>query len=269
MGFLGRFLILVLILKTPEMATAKVPMAPPLADFFNTFTDHSLFDKPDTISRDQWLELLKSQFPELKIVVLALPAPQFPNVPPLEFKDNSVDSTSQEYYHQYSLTMIQNVAFYAAPGAGINDDFDRPEINSPLLVLRENTPFHALMHETGHFLIDHEQRKAISDNSFPNITNPSLLRILASVGEESFVDALLLSQAEAFSWKLTQICPRHKYLSQNNQVLKFHLDELQKTETDLSVEDRALVDEIADLYRWTRRLQSQWHTDCFLWAFKN
>ncbi len=269
MGLLGRILFLTLILQTSLVARAKTPPSLPLPDFFHDFTDHSLFKETDPQNRDLWLMHLKSQYPELKIVVVALLAPQFPDVPPLHFKDDSVIPIAQEYYHQYSLTMIQNVAFYAAPGAAVNDDLDRPEIDSPLLVLRENTPFHALMHEVGHFLIDHKQRKDLIDQSLPRIVFDRLIEILSGVAEESFVDALLLTQAETLAWSLSEICPRHKYLSQNNQVLKFHLDDLRKKVTALSKDDKAIFDELADLYRWTRQLQNQWHTQCFLWSFKN
>ena len=228
---------------------------------FHNFVKHNLLSKDQSISINDQIAELKQDHHNLKVIVLDLKSPQFSNQNTLEINDSSTPAEAYQFYRDYSLTMIQNVGFYMAPYAEMKNFPNRPLKKFPLLVLKQNIPRHALLHELGHFYIDLKMRT--NPGLSPN--NEILNALVDGVAEESYVDYLLLKNFEALDFDKDEICPRQKYLSQNNQVFKFHLRELRSKKEILGYTDLALLDSLGHIYSKAYSVQMKWHTECFFW----
>lgn len=211
--------------------------------------------------KNDLLQVISKEYSELKIIVLDL---EIENKKIEEsfilWKDPSISPEDEKYYYEYTKPMIQSIGYYVSPGVELLADEERPLNGDPLMVVKKGIPLHGLFHELGHFLIDNYQRKKTGVISYQEAT----LDVLNGVAEEVFVDTLLLSSAKAFNFSKKDICFRHKYLTQNLQVLSYHISELNK-----SSEDKDVVSEIYSLYREAYRVNDQYRLECFLSSFKN
>ncbi len=249
--WLSKFLIALLTL------TLLLPNA--RAEVFFDFVQDSLARYGEHSNSNQLLETLNSKNPMLKIIVLDQEFELFETEELITFKDPSVSTEDFQFYNEYSNTMVQNVAFYMAPGIEMVTSPGRPLIDSPLLVLKKNAPLHALYHEMGHFFLDQRLRQGKLDSP----KNPDLKRLVDGVAEESFVDTLLLENLELFRFDEEALCRRQKYLAQNNQVYDFLLKEQIAQKASLSDPDQKILNELFQLYSRGRQSQMKWHTQCF------
>lgn len=230
---------------------------------FHDFVKHNLLLEKTTHTGSSLLVDVISSRKDLKIIVTNENHPHFNKQQSLNFKDPSISDEALQFYFLQSKIMIQTVAFYLAPGAKLENYPNRPLKEFPLLVFKRNSPLHTIYHELGHVFIDEAYRNG--DSLVPD--NPDLFKLVQKSAEEVYVDQLLLSHVDDFEFDEDSICYRHKYLTQNNQILKHFLKQI--TPEVLNSKDLLIFKELKQLYSKSYGVQMRFHTQCFLFKYSS
>ncbi len=253
----GAFFTIFLLYSTTFAALVEPPI-------FHKFVKHNLMYSPIDQPVDSILAQLKQDYPKLRIIVLRQNSPQFSKEQTVQFVDPNVSISDYQYYFDHSQFNIQSVAYYLAPQALLSNDTNRPLLENPLIVLRQNAPLHAVFHELAHFFMDEAFRNG--ETKIPE--NEALLELTQKSGEEVFVDFKLLENRALFSFDQNAICARHKYLHQNLQVFKFFINEMFKLKDEFSEKDLEIFKELQNLYSDAYKEKMKDHSDCIFWKPK-
>lgn len=217
----------------------------------------------EIMDKDDLLTFLEQGHHELKIIVLDLPSPLESGEALISWRDLSLSNEVLEAYQEYTSRFLQSVAYFVAPGVSLRNFSPRPLSNRPVMVLKAATPRHALLHEYGHYLVDARQRQQIG----PTVDEGSPLgRLVYKTAEEVFIDTLLIEQKQDLQFSQQDICFRHKYLSQNLQLMGFKMGELDSSE--LSLRELSVLSEVRELYARANRTVLNLRTECFLFSYQ-
>ena len=156
--------------------------------------------------------------------------------PVITWRDTRVEAEEYAPYSDYLNQSVQSIAFHIAENLEMQTIPNRPLIQHPMVVLKDRSPRHAVLHELVHWAINRNSRPPILSLDSDPLMQERLNEIHEKVGEEVFVDSYLISRPSHFALSTDDLCFRARYLYQNLQLLNFFIDELPAAEAQVSTD---------------------------------